>query len=132
MGNIRILIVDDDHPMRTFIKATIRSSFPDQVIEINEAASVELAMTSLSTRPCDIVLCDWNLPKLKGTHLLVWMKGQGNLENVPFLMLTANNQKDIITDAISLGVKDFIMKPVTAEALSKRLRAAFKSIASPS
>src|SRR5208337_3979603 len=78
MENIRVLIVDDDSPMRAFIKASIRSQFPDQVgiiVELDEAGSVGAAMAKLAEKPCDIVLCDWNLPGVKGTELLAWMKG---------------------------------------------------------
>ncbi len=129
MENIRILIVEDTHTMRAFIKASIKSSFPGAV-EIEEAISAEAAMAILEAKPLDIVLCDWNLPVMKGTELLVWMKGQDKLKEIPFLMLTAHNEKDIVTGALNMGASDFIMKPVTAEALSKRLMAAIRTVLS--
>ena len=127
MENIRILIVEDAAPMRSFIKASIKASFPGQV-EIEEAGSGEAAMKQLEVKPCDIVLCDWNLPGIKGTELLVWMKGQEKLKGIPFMMLTAHNEKDVVTGAINMGASDFLMKPITAEALSKRLMAAIRTV----
>ncbi|MGD0283116.1 MAG: response regulator [Dissulfurispiraceae bacterium] len=127
MENIIILIVEDAAPMRTFIKACIKSSFPGKV-EVEEAGSGESAMTMLAAKPCDIVLCDWNLPGMKGTEILVWMKGQDRLKDIPFLMLTAHNEKDLVTGALNMGASDFIMKPVTAEVLSKRLMSAIRTV----
>ncbi len=131
MENIRVLIVDDDSPMRAFIKASIKSSFPAQVgiiVELDEAGSVDSAIAKLAAQPCDIVLCDWNLPGVKGTELLAWMKGENNLKEKLFLMLTAHNEEEVVTEAINMGVNDFIVKPIAADVLSKRLMSAFRTI----
>lgn len=127
MEKIRILIVDDTFPMRTFIKAAIKSLFTDKV-EMDDAGSGEAAKEKLSTKTFDIVLCDWNMPGIKGTELLAWMKEQGKLKEIPFLMLTAHNDKELIMSAVEAGVSDYIMKPVTADTLNLRLRAAFKTV----
>ena len=131
MENIRVLIVDDDSPMRAFIKASIKLSFPGQVginVELDEAGSVDGAMARLAAKPCDLVLCDWNLPGVKGTELLAWMKGEDKFKETLFLMLTAHNEEGIVTEAINMGVNDFIVKPIAADVLSKRLMSAFRTI----
>ncbi len=131
METIRVLIVDDDSPMRAFIKAGIQLSFPGQVginIELDEAGNVDSAMARLMEKSCDVVLCDWNLPGVKGTELLAWMKGEDKFRETLFLMLTAHNEEGVVTEAINMGVNDFIVKPITADVLSKRLMAAFRTI----
>ena len=131
MENIRVLIVDDDAPMRAFIKASIKSSFPGRVgiiVELDEAGSVDSAMARLAAKPYDIVLCDWNLPGVKGTELLAWMKGEDKQKETLFLMLMAHNEENVVTEAINMGVNDFITKPIAADVLSNRLMSAFSTI----
>jgi len=123
---VRILIVDDMTPMRVFIKAGLKASISKDIeidIEIDEASSGEAAKAKLESLRYDLVLCDWNMPGLKGTELLQWMREQDALKNTPVIMLTANNDKKIILESIELGVADYIIKPVTADALGKKVRA---------
>ncbi len=131
MENIRVLIVDDESPMRAFIKASIKSSFPGQAgikVELDEAGSVDAAMAKLSVKPYDVVLCDWNLPGAKGTELLAWIKEEDKQKDTLFLMLTAHNEESVLAEAMDMGVNDFITKPIAADFLSKRLMAAFNNI----
>ncbi len=122
----RILIVDDMMPMRAFIKAGIRSTISKD-IEIDEASSGEAAKGKLEVQRYDLVLCDWNLPGLKGTELLQWMREQDALKNTPVIMLTANNKKEIIQEAIELGAADYVIKPVTADVLGKKVSAVLRA-----
>jgi DNA-binding response OmpR family regulator len=126
MERIKILVIDDTPSMRAFVKAAIKTSFPGDVM-IDEAASGEVGKEKLSATFFDVVICDWNMPGMKGTELLEWMKGQDNLKDVPFLMLTAHNEKDIVMTAINAGVFDYVMKPVSVETLSKKLNAAIRT-----
>jgi len=118
---MNILVVDDMPAMRAFVRAGIKISFPGKV-QIEEAESGELAMKELQNRRYDLILCDWNMPGIKGTELLQWVKSQDDLKSIPFIMLTANNEKDIVMEAIKSGINDFITKPTTIDILAKKLR----------
>jgi len=123
MYRVRVLIVDDELAMRAFVRAGLKVSFPEAV-QIEEAGSGEMAMKKLAVYPCDIVICDWNMPGMKGTELLAWVKEQDSLKDTQFLMLTASHEKDIVMNAVELGVDDFIMKPLSADELSRRVKSA--------
>ncbi|MGO9015578.1 MAG: response regulator [Dissulfurispiraceae bacterium] len=129
MENIKILIVDDQSPMRTFVKASIKASFPTGIV-IDEASAGDVAKDKLAINPCDIVICDWNMPGMKGTELFAWIKEQENLKDTQFLMLTASNEKEIIMNAVEMGVNDFIMKPISVDTLSKRVQLALDRVLS--
>ncbi len=64
------------------------------------------------------------MPGMKGTDLLAWVKEQDSLKDTQFLMLTAANETDIVMNSVKLGVNDFIMKPLSADDLSRRVRSA--------
>ncbi len=118
---MNILVVDDMPAMRAFVRAGIKISFPGKV-QIEEADSGESAMKELKNRRYDLIVCDWNMPGIKGTELLQWVKSQDDLKSIPFIMLTANNEKDIVMEAIKSGINDFITKPTTIDILAKKLR----------
>jgi len=120
---VRILVVDDMTPMRAFIKACIKASVSKD-IEVDEANSGEAAKIKLENQRYDLVLCDMNMPGLKGTELLYWMREeQDALKTTPVIMLTANNQKETILESIELGIADYIIKPITADVLGKKVMA---------
>ncbi|HCZ11439.1 MAG: hypothetical protein A2077_07250 [Nitrospirae bacterium GWC2_46_6] len=127
LGNIKILIVDDAPPMRAFIKAGILSSISKDIF-IDEAVSGEAAQSKLQLHNYDLILCDWNMPGMKGSDLLRWMKEQEDLKDTPFIMVTAHNEKDIIMDAVNLGITDFIVKPITVDMLAKKTASALRDI----
>ncbi|MGO9379678.1 MAG: response regulator [Dissulfurispiraceae bacterium] len=118
---MNILVIDDVSAMRAFIRAGIKVSFRENV-QIEEADSGESAMKELQNRRYDLILCDWNMPGIKGTELLQWVREQNDLKAIPFIMLTAHNEKDIVMEAMKLGVNDYITKPITIEILTKKLR----------
>ena len=124
---IKILIVDDMLPARAFIRGSIKA-YISKDIETDEANSGEAAKAKLGSHNYDLVLCDWNMPGMKGSELLEWIKSQDNLKHIPFIMVTAHNEKEIIMDAIKLGVKDFLIKPITADDLSKKVRAVLAEV----
>ena len=126
MVPVRILIVDDMMAMRAFIKGGIKA-FISKDIEIDEASSGEAAKARLINQHYNIVLCDWNLPGLKGTELIQWMREQDALKNTPVIMLTANNNKETILESVELGVAGYIIKPVTADVLGKKVSAVLSS-----
>ena len=124
---IKVLIVDDMMPARAFIRGSIKA-YISKDIETDEANSGEAAKSKLETHKYDLVLCDWNMPGMKGSELLEWVKSQDKLKDIPFIMITAHNEKEIIMGAIKLGVKDFLIKPITADDLSKKVRAVLAEV----
>lgn len=118
---MNILVVDDMPAMRAFVRAGIKVSFGGKV-QVEEAESGELAMKELQNRRYDLILCDWNMPGISGNELLQWVRTQNDLKDIPFIMLTANNKKEMVMEAIRSGITDFITKPTTIEILANKLK----------
>jgi DNA-binding response OmpR family regulator len=115
--------------MRAFIKATIKSSISKD-IEVDEAGNGAAAQGKLQITRYDLVLCDWNMPGMKGNDLLQWVRSQEAIQDTPFIMITGHNEKEIIMESLGFGVKDYIMKPVTTDALSSKIGAVLRAIIS--
>ena len=68
----------------------------------------------------DIVICDWNMPKLSGIDLLKQMRSV--YPDVPFLMITGRSDMDSVSLAKSSGVTAYIRKPFSPAHLEIKLR----------
>ncbi len=70
----------------------------------------------------DVLLIDWNLPKVDGLDVLHWLKGS-RYENIPVIFLTSRNDEDDIVKALSDGADDYITKPANEAILKARINA---------
>jgi len=70
-------------------------------------------------------LCDWNMPEMPGIDLLNTVRSDDQLKDIPFVMVTAEAQKDNILEAVQAGVSSYIVKPFTAETVGAKLNKIF-------
>jgi len=121
---LRVLIVDDMLFMRIFISNCIKKSFPGCVCDT--ASDGRTAIEKLRAQTHNIVLCDWEMPETRGDEVLRWVREESLNKELPFIMVTANNDRQGITKVISLGVTDYVVKPLNCETLSQKIRSALK------
>jgi DNA-binding response OmpR family regulator len=70
----------------------------------------------------DVLLIDWNLPKVDGMDVLHWLKGSVFLET-PVIFLTSRSTEEDIVKALTDGADDYIVKPASAAILKARIKA---------
>jgi two-component system chemotaxis response regulator CheY len=120
--NMNVLIVDDFATMRRILKNIMRQiGFSN----IAEAENGKNALKHLKSNPIDLVLCDWNMPEMPGIDLLNAVRGDAELKAMPFVMVTAEAQKENILEAVKAGVSSYIVKPFTAETVEEKLKKVF-------
>jgi DNA-binding response OmpR family regulator len=119
---LRILLVDDADFIRDLIKRTLRKFLPS--CEIVEAADGKRAQSMLKKQEFDLVLSDWEMPELSGEELLIWVRGEEKLAQLPFIMITSLGSKKNIIRAVECGVSDYLGKPFTAEELMTKVQKA--------
>jgi CheY-like chemotaxis protein len=124
MDEIRVLIVDDVPFMRQFLRHCVMNGFPS--FHTDEAHNGTSAIEKLKGEPFDIILCDWEMPEVKGDEILKWIRTESAFKDMPFIMVTGNRDKEHIMKALQLGVSEYIIKPVTGDTLSKKMTAALK------
>lgn len=122
--NIRILIVDDFSGVRKIIRAILKKiGFKN----IGMAESGKAALGALKREKYDLVLCDWNMPDMSGLEVLKIIKSDDKLMEIPFIMVTAEAQKQNVIDAVRAGVSNYIVKPFTEEQIAQKLEKVFES-----
>ena len=121
--NMNVLIVDDFATMRRIIKNVLKQI---GFTNISEADDGKSAFKVLKDETFDLVLCDWNMPEMSGIELLEKVKSDDQLKDLPFVLVTAETQKDNIMVAVKAGVSNYIVKPFTAEIVEEKLTKVFK------
>lgn len=68
----------------------------------------------------DLVICDWNMPRMNGISLLQQLRSVQS--GKPFLMVTGRCDLDSVFEAKSAGVSAYIRKPFSQNELEAKLR----------
>lgn len=116
--NIKILIVDDFSTMRKIIRNILTQLGFKNILEADDGTT---ALEILSKEKVDLVISDWNMPKMSGLELLKTVRSNEAIKDLPFIMVTAEAQKENILEAIKYKVNQYIVKPFTPETLKEKL-----------
>jgi signal transduction histidine kinase/CheY-like chemotaxis protein len=124
LRGLRVLVVDDEDEVRTYVATVFRSSG----VEVRCAASAREAMKALADWRADVVLTDLAMPRADGFDLLHWIRESPfeHVRTLPVVALTAfamSEDRERVSDA---GFQGFLAKPVEPA----QLRAAVARVAS--
>ncbi len=119
---MKVLIVDDFATMRRILRNILKQIGFTNIVEADDGNT---ALKELQKEKIDLILCDWNMPQMPGIDLLKTLKADEQLKGIPFVMVTAEAQKDNIIEAVKTGVSSYIVKPFTAETVSEKLKKIF-------
>lgn len=118
------LVVDDFEPMRKVTAGQLRAM---GAVTILTAANGAEAMNLLRTHRVNMILSDWNMPVMTGLELLKLVRADKKLSRIPFIMITAEAERNRVDEAIAWGVSDLLVKPYTANNLSLHIEKALAS-----
>lgn len=121
--NISILIVDDFPTMRKIVKQVLKQLGYANVQEAEDGA-LGLATLKRDTS-IQFVVSDWNMPNMTGIELLKAVRSDPKLKHLPFLMVTAEADKENIVEAVKSGVSGYIVKPFNAATMKEKLEKIF-------
>ena len=113
----RILIIEDETPMRTALKDVIEA----EGYRALTAADGESGLQRAIDETPDLILLDIMMPKLDGYEVCAELRRLGN--PVPILMLTAKGQIEDRVSGLDVGADDYLVKPFSTEELLARVRA---------
>lgn len=116
----RILIVDDQRPVREEIRGVLSDHGLDAVYF--EAENGLEGFKFILDHPVDIVLCDLVMPQIDGVKFLQMRATREELTDIPVLMLTATGDVEQKVKILTSGAADYITKPFHREELVARVR----------
>ncbi|TWI72431.1 two-component system chemotaxis response regulator CheY [Desulfobotulus alkaliphilus] len=116
--SIKILCVDDFATMRRILKNILKQLGFTNITEADDGTT---ALEELKKGKFDLIISDWNMPKMSGLELLKTVRGMDDYKDIPFLMVTAEAQKQNVVEAVQAGVSNYVVKPFTAESISEKI-----------
>ncbi len=122
---MKILVVDDFSTMRRIVKNLLKQIGYEN---IDEAEDGQHAFSKLKGDRFQFVVSDWNMPNMTGIELLKNVRSDPELKDLPFLMVTAEAEKEKVIEAIKAGVNNYIIKPFTAEILKEKMDKIFEKL----
>ena len=114
----RILVVDDNDDNRYTLTLYLDL---EGYTNVETAQDGEEAIARLQTAEFDLVLLDVMMPKVDGYQVLIWIKGQPRLHDLPVIMISALNEMNSVVRCIELGAVDYLLKPFNPVLLKARL-----------
>jgi two-component system KDP operon response regulator KdpE len=118
-GALRILIVDDEPPIRKLLRMGLTS----QGYEVLDAPNGKTALELLDKKP-DLVILDLGLPDIDGLELLRRIRSRE--EGLPVVVLSSRGDEAGKVAALDLGADDYVTKPFGMDELFARMRAALR------
>ena len=122
----RILAVEDSDNIRRLIAYNLQRAG----YEVLQAANGKEAVRILQKTVPDLILLDIRMPEMNGFQLLELMRKYPKAAAIPVMMLSALSQPENIDRALSLGVVDYIVKPLDPTVLIAKVREALAHKAS--
>lgn len=122
---LKVLIVDD----QLTIRSLVRNSLHDiGVSDIREAPDGEEGLRAMVTQPANLVITDFNMPKLDGLGLLRAIRGHPPIANTAVIMLTGRADRELVQRAVQFGVNNYLAKPFTTAILKQKIEAVFGAL----
>jgi CheY-like chemotaxis protein len=118
LHQLNYLVVDDLELMRAVTVNQLRGMGCEKIRVARNGAE---ALDMLRANKFDAVLSDWNMPVMSGLELLKALRSDAKLAKIPFLMITAEAERQRIEEVISAGVNGLLVKPYNAGSLLTRL-----------
>ncbi|MDB4937108.1 MAG: response regulator receiver modulated diguanylate cyclase [Labilithrix sp.] len=116
-----VIVVDDDQSSRELIAIALESfGYPCRV-----AVDGNDALRQLADRPADVVISDWDMPRMTGAELCRRVRSGG--DDAPytyFIIMTAFDDRDHLLAGMEAGADDYQRKPVRFDELEARLMSA--------
>ncbi|GAB4387563.1 MAG: hypothetical protein Kow0025_01840 [Thermodesulfovibrionales bacterium] len=120
MRDVKFLVVDDSETVRKMVRKIIETSFGAR--DIFEAPDGEDAIKVLESEKVDMIISDWNMPRMSGDDLLYRVRNEMGLDGIPFIMMSVNTSRDFVLTAIQLGATQYIAKPFSPKEFEDKVR----------
>ena len=120
---IRILVVDDERPIRRFLNASLGGQYT-----IFEAATGEEALAMTVSGHPDVIILDLGLPDMDGLEVTRRLR---EWTQIPIIIVSVRDQEEHKIAALDAGADDYLTKPFGVGELTARVRAALRRSAHP-
>ena len=124
-SSISVLIVDDQQTIRSLVRTGLQQLGFSTLLE---APDGEEGLRQMLTKPAQMVISDFNMPKLDGLGLLRAIRAHPPISKSAFIMLTGRADRELVQRAVQFGVNNYLVKPFTVATLKEKIEAVFGTL----
>lgn len=129
LDTMSVLVVDDMKSMRLTLRKMLRSLNIGKDLLFAENGKQALAI--LRQTPCDLAIIDWNMPVMNGSEMLNHLRNDKKFRDMPVIMVTAENERDIVSEVAEIEIDAYLLKPLTLAALDEKIRQVVENVNNP-
>ena len=128
--NSRVLVIDDMLTMRKIVSKNLREIGFTNIVEASDGVNGWEVIEDAANKgaPIQLVLSDWNMPHLSGIDLLKKVRADPRHKDLPFILITAESEKQQVVQAVTLQVTQYIIKPFTKEMIQDKLESGHQKV----
>lgn len=115
---MKVLIAEDSNAMRGIIREMMMRLGYDDIVEAEDG---QQAWDHLTEQPFDLLLTDWNMPRMSGLELLQKVRATPDMASLPVVMLTTRSNKQDIVSAMKAGINNYVTKPCKPTQLKDKI-----------
>lgn len=119
LRNAKVMIIDDEELVIRVVRRFLTADGYHNFIGITNSRT---AIECIDRENPDVVLIDINMPHISGLDLLKSRQESGRFGLIPFIVLSANSDREVKQEALKLGATDFLGKPVDPNDLIARVQ----------
>ena len=127
--NMSILIVDDMKSMRLTIRKMLQTLKIGGTLRFAENGKE--GMEILQQSKCDLAIVDWNMPVMNGIEMLESIRNDKVLRDLQVIMVTAEAERDIVTEVAETEIDGYLLKPLTLTSLDSKIKAVVERANNP-
>jgi CheY-like chemotaxis protein len=119
-SGLKIVVADDNRFMRQLLTAVLTGM---RVPHPFKAESGEVALRIIAETQPDLLIADWEMPAMTGIELVRHLRDEETSPSptLPIIMMASHCALDRVIEARDAGANEFMAKPITVDAVYKRL-----------
>ena len=129
LETMSILVVDDLKSMRLTIRKMLQNLNIGKILRFAENGKEALEI--LDSTPFDLAIIDMNMPVMNGIQMLDCLRKDKVLRDLPVIMVTAQNERDIVLEVAESEIDAYLLKPLTLESLDRKIRGVVENANKP-
>jgi CheY-like chemotaxis protein len=114
----KILIVDDDKDAQYLLSHYIRIYFACKIVTANNGQE---ALDTINKEAPDVIILDVAMPIMDGMSMMKILRSQKNNSNIPVIVLSAVDEKNVFLKFSALGIVDYLIKPINMYNVCQKL-----------
>ncbi len=121
--NYTVCVVEDEKVSRTMTLEMLKKMGLNKIVA---STNGQIALDKLKAQEADLIISDWHMPVMDGLELYKAVKKEETLKDIPFLMVTVEDLKEKVIEALKLGIRDYIVKPLQKSSFEAKVKTLLK------